>query len=103
MIIISGILTTVNGGKLKVVEALPFEEFKELSRLLIKTSKDEFEFLIGDEEVIVDVMEFRANFICTSVEDKSLDIVSKIDCTPIYAYELLNLLRADEFLSMEDT
>jgi hypothetical protein len=102
MIIISGILTTVNGGKLKVVEALPFEEFKELSRLLIKTSKDEFEFLVGEEEVIVDVLEFRANFICTYLEDKDLSIYGRVDCTPIYSFELLNLLRADELLSMED-
>lgn len=102
MIIISGVLTTVNGGKLKVVEALPFEEFKELSRLLIKTSKDEFEILVGEEEVVIDVMEFRANFICTYVEDKSLDIVSKIDCTPIYTHELLNLLKANKDMSMED-
>ena len=103
MIIISGILTTVNGGKLKVVEALPFEDFKELSRLLIKTSKDEFEFLVGEEEVIVDVMEFRANFICTYLEDKDLSICRSVDCTPIYSFELLNLLMSDELLSMEDS
>lgn len=103
MLIISGILTTVNGGELKVVEALPFEEFKELSRLLIKTSKDDLEFFVGEEEVVVDVMEFRANFICTYIEDKDLSIIGRIDCTPIYSRELLNLLREEEALALEDT
>ena len=88
VMLLTGIIDTEAGGRLKLYEAISKDTFDHLQKLLMKAESD-IDFLVGEEVVVIDPLVFRANIMTCATPFAGTRAVEE---TPLYIPEIIKAL-----------